>query len=127
MRHKLTAFLFACLFVGAVAVCQATGPRLVTFDQPADCEFVAGWELAYEPVSRGTTEPSPLASGFTVASGPAPLACGPGASFVFTAAGVGDHRFWIRAVSTDGTRSPYSNFLDAPVPFAAPVLRSVGP
>ena len=63
---------------------------------------------------------------FAVPPNAAPLVCGINVSVVEPIIGVGPNRFWLRAVAPDGTKSGYSNSVDAPVPFAVPVLRAVG-
>jgi hypothetical protein len=56
------------------------------------------------------------------------LTCGANVSAIVATTGVGTMRFWLRAVDTTGTvKSAYSNTVDAPLPFASPVLKSVGP
>jgi hypothetical protein len=126
MRYvRIAAMLAVCWFVGNTLVCRASGPRTVTFDQVSDCTFITGWELAYEPMATAGALPSATALGFS-ATNISPLVCGIGAKFAYSAIGVGQYRFWLRAVASDGTKSAYSNTVDAPLPFAAPHLVSVG-
>ena len=118
----MAAGAFTVLLLAAQFV-HASGGMQAQFDQLADCPFIAGWEVAYEPVSAGGTVPGTGALG---ASFPNSGTCGPNTQGAFQATGVGPHRFWLRAVAGDGTLSPYSNSLDVTIPFAAPILRAVG-
>lgn len=102
-----------------------SGPRRLVFNQPADCTFVARWETAYEPTGTAGTLPSSAAAKVLVENA-APVVCGPGITAVSGFLGVGPTRFWLRAIATDGSTSAWSNSVDAPLPFAAPALVSVG-
>ena len=109
-----------------VGVAHAGGPATVHFDQLADCGVVGGWELAYEKVVGAGTQPSATAAGVSIPKGS--LTCGANVAALVQTTGVGNTRFWLRAVDLTGTvKSVYSNSIDAPLPFASPVLKSVGP
>jgi len=104
---------------------RASGPRRLVFNQTADCPFVARWEVAYAPVATATSEPTSAAARVFVENA-APVVCGNGSTTIQGFVGIGATRFWLRAVATDGQVSLWSNSVDAPLPFAAPALVSVG-
>lgn len=120
----LTALIFFAL-LASVQSAMGSGPVTVTFEQPGDCEVIAGWELYHEPQAGAGVLPSPTAFGISIPNA-GPIVCGPPATTVQAAVGVGLHRFWLRALATGGERSEFSNFKDTPLPFARPVLVSVG-
>lgn len=105
-----------------VALAHAGGPATIAYDQPADCVVVTGWELAYERAASAGSEPTSQAFGASI---PNSGTCGAGLSAIVQTTGVGLNRFWLRAVALDGTKSGWSLPLDAPLPFASPVLRGV--
>jgi hypothetical protein len=106
------------------SVARAGGPVTVTFDQLADCAVVGGWELAYERAATAGATPGTAALGASIPKG---ATCGANTSGVVNSTGVGNMRFWLRAVDTTGAiKSAYSNFVEAALPFASPVLKSVG-
>lgn len=119
-------FVAACFIVGTTEVCIASGDMTVIFDQPADCESIAGWELSWEPTASASDKPGASAFGASIPNDNSKFTCGLGAETVLNIVGIGSNRFWIRAVGNQAaTFSEYSNFLDSNVPFAPPVLRSV--
>jgi hypothetical protein len=122
--------LIIIVIVSAVVVffcfreAHASGPRTITFNQNGDCPLITGWELTYQPVAGAGAQPGANTTGFSFTN-TAPLVCGPGATTVVPTVGAGPYRFWLRAVTATGATSAYSNFIDANIPFAAPVLNSV--
>lgn len=129
MFKRLVAgiLLTGCIVIGTAEVCTATGSMEVVFDQPGDCAFTTGWELAWEPTAGAAEDkPSPTAFGVSIPNDGTEFECGIARRFFREATGVGQNRFWMRANSAAGF-SAYSNFVDANIPFAHPVLRSVEP
>jgi hypothetical protein len=112
------------LILGCPTLACAGGPRIVTWDQAADCASVQAWELLQAPIT--TANPNPVSTAATLGvtipnSGPP---CGLAMTRTVTVAGVGPTRFWIRAVA--GTlRSDVSNPVDRSLPLAAPAGLSV--
>lgn len=127
MTRLLLSLFILCWLVGSTIVCLASGPMKVTFDQTADCAFIGGWTIQYEPASLNDTTPGATATGISVANA-APLTCGAGIVTPQQFTGVGKYRIWVQAIATDGvTKSAVSNSLDVALPFAAPVLKAVAP
>ena len=129
-RRFLAALLLAGLVHGSPLLAQARTVQ-IKFDQAGDCPSIARWDLYAAPITTAQPNPPiPSSPVGNVANVP-PLTCGLGVSTNVTTSPlvIGPNRFWLVAVDTQvsppvqGTSSP----LDAPVPLAAPALKTVLP
>lgn len=104
----------------------ASGPQVIRARQDLDCTSIVSYELAWQDVVGVGVVPGPTATMLTFPP-PTPFVCPTDVTTTQPITGIGLHRFWIRAVASDGiTKSPWSNALESNVPFSRPVLVSVG-
>ena len=103
-----------------VGSAHAGGTGVLTWNQPADCASVTGWDLLAAPITAAQPNPQPTHATVqtTISNGP-PVICGPTATRTTLVSGVGPTRFWLRARNGLVT-SGESNAVDVSLPLARP-------
>lgn len=121
---RFWSLVVGLLLMGCVGVAQASGPAGLVFNQEDDCPLVSSWELFAAPVLGGNPTPASAVKVATIQNA-TPVVCGAGVNATVSVIGTGNTRFWLQAVATDGTRSNFSNAVDATIPLATPALIDV--
>jgi hypothetical protein len=112
----------------AIRVSHAGGPHVVTFQQNEDCEAVYGWRLYTNACTPPECPGLPVGGSQFDVPRDEGFVCGQPYSPTVTLGGIsGDTRFWLVAVDAQGFTSSFSNWADAVVALAAPVIISIQP
>jgi hypothetical protein len=97
----------------------AGGPVALTWNQATDCPSVVGWELLVAPISTANPNPPVTTASVGVSFANNVPPCGLSMSRTVNVSGVGQQRFWLRAVAT-ASKSSESNSIDASLPLGKP-------
>lgn len=93
----------------------------VKWNQTADCQVVSGWELLMAPITTANPNPPVTSAAVGVSIPTTGLVCGMNMQKLGQAVnGVGQTRFWLRAVAIGGAKSAESNSVDVSVPLGPP-------